>query len=219
MALPVGTKGWTRLIPCRCAYRTDEERRDSPAIAAFQEWAEIPPGYQEASFAAFDPSPDSSALDAARRFAVNLDLSSGRPLLVLASTKKGNGKTTLACAILRALWEKSEKAGRFYVVPELLRRYRVSFNEGATETTAQIDSELRTTALIVLDDLGAEKESEWTRDSLYAILNYRYNHRLATVVTTNQGEDTMDGRILSRLQDKAVSAWVTLRGPDRRQQA
>ena len=216
MALPPGAPGWTTLTPCRCAYRSPEKRLSGPDLTFFQERAGIPPAYRQARFAHFDPIPDGAALVKAQQFSQSIGEKGGVSFLVLASRARGNGKTMLACCILCSLWERSETAGRFYVVPELLRRYRASFSTENAETAAQIDQELQTQPLVVLDDLGAEKESEWTRDSLYAIVNYRYNHQLATVITTNQKEAALDGRILSRLQDKRASLWVTLHGPDRR---
>lgn len=73
------------------------------------------------------------------------------------------------------------------------------------------------TGLLVLDDLGAGVTSAWTDDNLYRLIDYRWSHRLPTIVTTNlDGDDiaaVFDERVVSRLN---ASVDVVFDGPDRR---
>lgn len=115
----------------------------------------------------------------------------------------GCGKTHLAAAILHRCAENG-LPGMFVVVPELLARIRTSFrtNDGKAE---EIIDAAKTSKLLILDDLGAEKTSEWVTEQLYMIINYRYEHMLPTVITTNNTgaelEQELGRRTLSRLAE------------------
>ena len=119
----------------------------------------------------------------------------------------GCGKTHLAAAILHRCAENG-LPGMFVVVPELLARIRTSFrtsfrtNDGKAE---EIIDAAKTSKLLILDDLGAEKTSEWVTEQLYMIINYRYEHMLPTVITTNttgsELEQELGRRTLSRLAE------------------
>jgi DNA replication protein DnaC len=99
----------------------------------------------------------------------------------------GSGKTFLACCIANALLEKGCSV-LFLVVPDLLDYLRSTYdsNRGPGEVTEQ---EILDTAckvpLLILDDLGAHNYTEWVRNKLYSILNFRLNHFLPVVITTN----------------------------------
>jgi DNA replication protein DnaC len=64
--------------------------------------------------------------------------------------------------------------------------------------------EIRTTSLLVLDDLGTQSMTPWVREKLYQLFNYRYNAELPTVITTADSLDEMDARIRSRLLDSRL---------------
>lgn len=113
----------------------------------------------------------------------------------------GCGKTHLAASIVHRCAEFGI-AGVFVVVPELLARIRTSYRTGDGKAEAVIDMAKRA-KLLILDDLGAEKASEWVKEQLYMLVNYRYEHMLPTVVTTNcsgaELEQELGRRTLSRL--------------------
>lgn len=113
----------------------------------------------------------------------------------------GCGKTHLAAAILYRCAELGV-AGMFVVVPELLARIRKSYRTGDGEAEAVVDT-AKNAKLLILDDLGAEKASEWVKEQLYMLVNYRYEHMLPTVVTTNctgaELDKELGRRTLSRL--------------------
>lgn len=113
----------------------------------------------------------------------------------------GCGKTHLAAAILHRCAEYGV-AGMFVVVPELLARIRTSYRTGDGTAEAVIET-AKNAQLLILDDLGAEKASEWVKEQLYMLVNYRYEHMLPTIVTTNcsgaELEQELGRRTLSRL--------------------
>lgn len=60
--------------------------------------------------------------------------------------------------------------------------------------------------LLLLDDLGTEKASDWQQEKLHIILNHRYNYQLPTIITTNLGTDRLKTQINQRLMDRIVEA-------------
>jgi DNA replication protein DnaC len=76
---------------------------------------------------------------------------------------------------------------------------------------------IREAPLLILDDLGAHQSTPWAQEKLFQIINYRYNGRLPTVVTSNQLIEDMDPRITSRLADPDLSQVYEIMAPDYRQ--
>lgn len=111
----------------------------------------------------------------------------------------GCGKTHLAAAILHRLAEKGI-AGLFVVVPELLEAIRSGFNQQNDKATASIE-QLKEAPLLVLDDLGAEKMTDWAREQIFIIINRRYENMLPTVITTNYNT----AELVERLGQRTVS--------------
>jgi len=114
----------------------------------------------------------------------------------------GCGKTHLAVAILA-----TQKCGlfdlRFITVPDLLLKIRSSFSENSKESEEEIIKEFSSIPVLVLDDLGAEKTSEFAVTTLYIILDRRIRDCRKTIITTNLSkeeiEQTFGARIASRL--------------------
>jgi DNA replication protein DnaC len=89
-----------------------------------------------------------------------------------------------------------------------LDHLRATFSPHSTVSLDRRFEEVRTTPLLVLDDLGSQTSSPWAREKLYQLFNYRYNAELPTVITTASFAEEMDERLSSRLDD---SRLVTLR--------
>jgi len=111
----------------------------------------------------------------------------------------GSGKTHLAIAILTM---QTLMDSRFVTVPDLLLKIRSSFN-GGPETEDEIIREFSSIPVLILDDLGAEKTSEFAITTLYIILDRRIRDCRKTIITTNLSqeeiESTFGARIASRL--------------------
>lgn len=123
----------------------------------------------------------------------------------------GCGKTHLTASIIHRLAEQGI-GGVFVVVPELLRAIRRGYNS-PNEDSEKLVSLTEEAPLLVLDDLGAEKPSDWVREQLYVIINRRYENMLPTIVTTNcstqQLVDRVGQRTVSRLIEMTTPYKIT----------
>jgi DNA replication protein DnaC len=139
------------------------------------------------------------AFDAARQFAEH-----PRGWLLLTGPY-GCGKTHLAAAI------GNYQAGLGFPplmvsVPDLLDHLRATFSPNSTVSLDRRFEEIRTTHLLILDDLGTQSATPWAREKLYQLFNYRYNAELPTVITTSSTAEELDPRLYSRMQDERVCA-------------
>jgi DNA replication protein DnaC len=97
----------------------------------------------------------------------------------------GSGKTHLACALLTALIERYRIRGRLVNFSHLVYQLHSTFDPSSTETRRQILDPITRAEVLVLDELGATKPSDWVQDQLYHIINERYTAELPTLFTTN----------------------------------
>jgi DNA replication protein DnaC len=97
----------------------------------------------------------------------------------------GVGKTHLAAAVLTQVVRTTGARGLFYDVRELLKLIRSTYNSSIHTTELEVLVPVMKAELLVLDDLGAEKTSEWVEETMNLIVNTRYNEKLATIFTSN----------------------------------
>jgi DNA replication protein DnaC len=97
----------------------------------------------------------------------------------------GVGKTHLAVAILRQVISTNKVRGIYYDTRDLLKLIRSTYNDSSKTTELDILKPVMEADLLVLDDLGAEKTSEWVEETLNLIVNARYNERRLTIFTSN----------------------------------
>lgn len=131
----------------------------------------------------------------------------------------GTGKTHLAAAILREMLRvPTDRKARMIGVPDLMLTLQASFRDQAPRAQDEIIDDLASASILVLDDLGAEKASEYTTQALYVLINRRYGNERQTIITSNLGLDEIamhcSDRIASRIA--GMCRVVTLTGPDRR---
>ncbi len=197
-----------QLTPIAITAEGDEPDRGASDL----ERAGVPLRYRSRSFASFEVREGTAgAFEAAREVAE-------APHSLLLFGPAGTGKTHLAVAILAGMADRGALYDRVYgrlharfaVVPELLDELRESVR------FPQADDPLRPLFdidLLVLDDLGTEKPTEWVVDRLYVLINRRYNARLATVVTSNYRPAQLNqrgyGRMVSRLMEDAAAVELT----------
>lgn len=145
--------------------------------------------------------------------AFNPRITTGPSLLIFGGV--GTGKThqaygairTLALAGISLNWE-------LITAGDLFGRLRPN----ARTNSEDVLERYSTTGVLVLDDLGAEKGTEWTESVLYRLINHRYVHHCPTIVTTNihpaELRDAVGDRVVSRLRE--MTHRVVLEGADRR---
>ncbi|MBD8032909.1 ATP-binding protein [Solibacillus merdavium] len=126
--------------------------------------------------------------------------------LYLHSEKRGSDKTRLAISLLNALIKQTKVEGFYITTKNLFDELRASFNEGTTQT---ILNKFMSVNVLVLDDLGVEKTSEWIESTFTQILDTRMNQKLVTIITSNLTQDQLDeiyisGRISSRIKKMTV---------------
>lgn len=131
----------------------------------------------------------------------------------------GCGKTHLALAIANELIHKRGMVVRFTTAADLLDELRSKFSSGSSADGVMhvIEKYQSSQSVLILDDYGAEKSSEWAEEKLFQILNHRHVNRLPTVITTNLSVSEMSPRIGSRMQESSVVAYVKINAPDYRE--
>lgn len=129
----------------------------------------------------------------------------------------GTGKSHLAAAICnhqKAQPENKRLLTLFIVAPDLLDMLRAAYAKGEYDELLDLCMNID---ILLLDDLGTEKSTEWADEKLFQIINHRYNHRLPLFVATNCALADLEPRIYSRLSDDDLSVRVNVMAPDHRQ--
>jgi DNA replication protein DnaC len=150
------------------------------------------------------------AFEAANAFAEN-----PADWLVFNSIAHGNGKTHLAAAIANQLTRKGEVV-LFISVPDLLDHLRATFSPSSVIKYDRRFNEVKTSPVLVLDDLGTESATPCAREKLYQLLNHRYIARLPTVITTATPIKDLDPQLESRMMDESRSTFFVIKAPSYR---
>lgn len=127
----------------------------------------------------------------------------------------GCGKTHLAAAIANSLRESGREV-LFIVVPDLLDHLRSSFGPDSRVSYDALFERIKKAPVLVLDDFGEHSATSWAQEKIYQLINYRYNARLATVITTCLDLDQIENRVSSRMVDPSLSLNFNIRAPDHR---
>lgn len=191
-----GGTGWRYLeseethgvSPCLCVQKKKLEK--------LVQTANIPPRYEHCSFENFNPITDRLKVvkAAALKFVEEYPLVDCG-LLILGPC--GIGKTHLAVSILREIIHKDAAQGLFCDFRELLKRIQNSYNPVSQSSELEILDPVLNSDPLVLDDLGAERPTEWVRDTVSYIINSRYNRRLTTIITTNFDDQPRESKVLA----------------------
>lgn len=161
----------------------------------------VPLLYQDVSFDSFDLGLNPSMQEALERCRAVAAKEEWCALLV---GRYGCGKTHLAAAALRA--SQWSRPGIYWEsVTKFLDHVRSrAYGDDAEDIVDVLRPYERGDFLLVLDDIGIEKRTEWGEDRLYQVLDSRYSWRLPTILTTNAEKERIDGRIRSRYGEGLV---------------
>jgi DNA replication protein DnaC len=139
----------------------------------------------------------------------------------------GVGKTHLAVSLLKHIIKETGDRGLFYDFRDLLREIQASWDAVSQASEWHVLKPVLDAKVLVLDELGANKPTEWVRDTIAHIVNCRYNDKKLTIFTSNYldspnkaGEDTLTDRIGARLRSRLyeMCTEIVIRGDDFRQQ-
>src|SRR6202453_52445 len=168
--------------PCECRVQMQASR--------LLKRAAIPRRYEHCTLDTFEPGfgqADQSLAAAylmARQFVSGYPVTTeGRGLLLTGSV--GVGKTHLAVGIVQALVVEKGVRALFCDYRELLKRIQESYNPQVLSTELQILTPVFESEVLILDELGAQKPTDWVWDTVALILNTRYNDKRTTLITTN----------------------------------
>ena len=201
----------------RCRCRTQQNQ------AKLLEAARIPRRYSECSLQNYYPVKGNGTQLRAFNYAFRLVReypTVDRGLVFMGTC--GTGKTHLSVAVIRGLIEKGIPCV-FYEFGSLLKEIQNSYNPISQTSELKVLAPVFEAEVLVLDELGASKPTDWVRDTMMQIINTRYNDRKLTIFTTNyldgrrsERDETLEDRIGVRLRSRLfeMCKTVQLEGED-----
>ncbi len=213
----VEVDGVERVVRCDC-WR-------SALIDGLLREARIQPRYERCDLATFEPDTDSrrNAYRKALKFVEAFPVVEKGLLL---HGPQGVGKTHLAVGVLKEVIRSKGARGFFYETREFLRLVRDTYNRSVNETEMSVLEPVLNAELLVLDDLGAERTSEWVQETIGLVVNTRYNAKRPTIFTSNllDTPDNTDPRSFicqlgARTRSRLIEMcdWEEMRGADWRE--
>lgn len=195
---------------CRCRLEQQQSR--------LLERSRIPGRYENCVLANYRPASNNRTQLQAFNFAFKLISefpSVNRGLLFMGPV--GVGKTHLSVAILHGLIEKKGVSCLFYEFGSLLKEIQNSYNPISQTSELRVLAPVIEAEVLVLDELGATKPTDWVRDTMMQIINTRYNDRKLTIFTTNyldrrrtERDKILEDRIGVRLRSRLFEMCQTV---------
>jgi DNA replication protein DnaC len=213
----VTVDGVDRVTRCACARARTLERRLRES--------RIPPRYQRCTldtFLTYQNEELLRAVESAKRFAQAFPVVQKGLMLI---GPPGIGKTHIAVSVLRQVIHQTGARGLYYDTRALLRDIRSTYNPVTHTAEMDVIRPVMEAELLVLDDLGAERLTDWVEETMSLIVNMRYNERRPTIFTSNYEDLPDEGdmnsllvrvgfRLHSRLRE--MCEFLEYDGPDYR---
>lgn len=191
--------------PCKCLNGIEKSSR--------KEYSNIPKMYANSSVRDFninfykDREGASKVKSIAKNFIVRFDefQRMGKGLYLYSQTK-GSGKTYLACAIGNALIETKGIGVKFMSTLELLLTIKDTYKKDSEASEKDALNSIKQCPVLILDDIGAERATNWVNSIFLNILDYRIENELVTLFTSNTAIESLklDERIVNRIYKMAI---------------
>jgi DNA replication protein DnaC len=176
---------------CQCRFKEEN----------FQRLLNIPKKFWSAELDNYQPiSPaQRRALEVCKEFVFNLNPEEGKGITLVGPPQMG--KTHLVVGILKALYRQKRVRGFFFDTKEML--FQLRFYAGSQEDKySRLLRFLMRVPVLVLDDLGSERLSDWSIEVISLLITYRYNHQLSTLITTNYQLKKSEEDLLNSLEER-----------------
>ena len=187
------------LMECECRRKAREQDHINRLFAS----AKIPARYRDKTLDNFEVDKQPAAHKVALDYTRTWPKADGESLFLVGPV--GTGKSHLARAILAEMIRLHKISGLAATVPNLMDDLRPGANDNRRSEQMEL---LKTVPLLVLDDLGAQKTTEWVTERLFVIINARYDDLLPTIITSNIYLEELRQLRMGSLVDRIVEmAW------------
>lgn len=198
---------------CECESEQDKkffektkERKEKHEIKKLFSLNDLGKRFEESEFDNLIPRPGTeSAIKTAQQYIREFESWGCKSLLIWG--RPGNGKTHIASAIAKTLDEQGYSIV-FQSVPELLERIRSTFRKNSRDTEEQIMKALLNCDLLILDDIGAEKLTDWVQDIIFRIVDGRYRKEKPILYTSNLTMEGLAEQVSYRTYDRITETSV-----------
>lgn len=183
---------------CSCKFKSKD----------IAKYLNIPPRFVNADFENYVPVSNSQAqaVKVCISFAHSFDPSEGKGLTLLGPPHMG--KTHLAVSVLKSIYTNKGVRGIFFDTKDMFFKLKSVMEDG--ERYTKLMHVLLRNPLLVLDDLGSERLSDWQREIITHIISYRYNHMKSTIITTNYALRKVDEKEVAKtIEDRLSEAVVS----------
>jgi len=210
-----GLSGAERCV-CAAATRTRDLKENS----------NIPPNYRDASFENFEIPKDNEVARkplsdvrlAVRSFVREFPSADRLGLLLVGHP--GTGKTHLAIAAMKVLIERGHECV-FFDYQNLLNKIRSGYDAASGAADREAYRSALDVEVLVLDDLGAHRVTDWVEDTVTAIITHRCNNRMPLIATTNLSDDenikdfAMSGGEKKTIRERTLAEMIGSRARSR----